>query len=631
MKIHHFLLMLLMTAWISINCAAQTPALDSLRLELNRTLNAEMQKKLIFELCQRHYSLSPDSLLKFISIGRKLVKPGTAESILLDNYYCTWLLRTGKQEEAVTLSENLLKQFSDMHDVSPLKLEVRANYCRSLIRNSRYREAMEQGLQLLRAAEQVHDTNSILNAYNSIGWTKMELGQYDESISWMRRAVDFPERAEFLARKGMMYSNLASDYNNISNKDSALYFIERSIDAARRSENLNGLANALNIRAAMHLRENNFNAAEKDLTEALTAREKTGDKVYILADMAQLSSFYNSIEEYNKGIDIAKQGIELAGNSPNYSQLIFLYETLAINYKMAGKMNEYTLSLEKIISLKDTMYIHNSAESLAELQTRYDLEKKEHIIAQQENTLKMRNYIYLGSVILFLLITVIGVQFFISSRNRQKRLALQQVADAKEIERRRIAAELHDNIGTQLSYISRKTEMFAGTVAGEDDGQDAFLADINLAAHKTISDLRETIWTLKREEISLQDLADRLKVFTRTQLSNHPEIEMLISEELKSNISFTSIETLNIFRICQETVYNAIRHASATVIELHFSSTSDGNFMIAVKDNGRGFSIDVFPDDHFGIENMKERAAEINAVLDISSDPASGTIVSLHK
>lgn len=124
--------------------------------------------------------------------------------------------------------------------------------------------------------------------------------------------------------------------------------------------------------------------AATDLEEALKIRQQIGDKIYVVADMAQLSSFYASINETKKGIEVAKEAIAIATKLKSLSRLIFIYNSLAENYKAAGMYNEYAQVLEKIIKLKDSLSEKNSAEAIANFETKYELQKKENIIVQQE-------------------------------------------------------------------------------------------------------------------------------------------------------------------------------------------------------------------------------------------------------
>ena len=109
----------------------------------------------------------------------------------------------------------------------------------------------------------------------------------------------------------------------------------------------------------------------------------------------------------------------------------------------------YGETLKKIIVLKDSLYKKNSAEALAEIQGKYEMQKKENIIVTQHLALVKKNYLLFGSLILFLLITMSAILLFSIYRKKQKmklsfmmaeekRLSFEAIIHAEEKERKRI-------------------------------------------------------------------------------------------------------------------------------------------------------------------------------------------------
>jgi len=155
------------------------------------------------------------------------------------------------------------------------------------------------------------------------------------------------------------------------------------------------------------------------------------------------------------------------------------------------------------------------------------------------------------------------------------------------------------------------------------------LQDITSSARRSIVDLRETIWALKKEEININDLADRLKEFVRKQTSDQQEIQLHIDEKILHPVLFSSIESLNIFRIFQEGIHNAVQHSQCSNLYLEFVATADGKWNITLKDDGKGFDTGKQYENHFGLENMMQRAKETGLPLTIDSKIGEGTFITL--
>jgi signal transduction histidine kinase len=90
-------------------------------------------------------------------------------------------------------------------------------------------------------------------------------------------------------------------------------------------------------------------------------------------------------------------------------------------------------------------------------------------------------------------------------------------------------------------------------------------------------------------------------------------------------------EALNIFRIFQEAVNNAVKYSNATEIILSVSTQPPSAYSISLADNGNGFDTNVLYKGHYGLENMHERAKEIQATLQITSAEHHGTRITLSK
>jgi signal transduction histidine kinase len=199
-------------------------------------------------------------------------------------------------------------------------------------------------------------------------------------------------------------------------------------------------------------------------------------------------------------------------------------------------------------------------------------------------------------------------------------------------ERERISRELHDNIGSQLSYISSNIDWLVETPGSfSKEEETKRLAIVNDTAKSLITDLRETIWAMKKESIIIDELADKMKSFLQSQCLLHPQMEMIVNENINYRYQFSPTEALNIFRICQEAIVNVMKHAHAEKIFLSIQSGVSEDFSFAITDNGRGFIRQGHYNGHFGLENMTHRASESGAELIINSEPGKGTAVVVVK
>ena len=234
--------------------------------------------------------------------------------------------------------------------------------------------------------------------------------------------------------------------------------------------------------------------------------------------------------------------------------------------------------------------------------------------------------IFISALIIF------GISYYITWQKYQMKLRKMEMKQQLINERERISRELHDNIGSQLSYISSNIDwLVEAPESFSKEEESKRLSIVNDTAKNLVTDLRETIWAMKKESIMLDELADKMKFFLQSQCILQPQMEMSITENIHKKYSFSPTEALNIFRICQEAIVNCIRHSHAEKIFFSIQSGIEEDFLFIIEDNGKGFIRQKQYNDHYGLENMMHRAAESGAKLFIYSEPGKGTRVTIVK
>ncbi|HVM87631.1 MAG TPA: ATP-binding protein [Puia sp.] len=275
--------------------------------------------------------------------------------------------------------------------------------------------------------------------------------------------------------------------------------------------------------------------------------------------------------------------------------------------------------------MKDSVFSENNLnkeEALAfneklhtiEAQHQADIKKKQ----KEEN-------LVLGSIgaLLILLIFLFLFQLWARRKEVENKLAGQ---------RDRISKELHDNIGSQLSYISGNIDWLIdakGSLSHEEE-----LNKLNVVSETSkniVNDLRETIWAIRKESILLEELSDRIKSLLQEQIMLYPEMEVEIIEDIRKDYCLQPDESLNTYRICQEAISNCLNHSECSKIILKISSDNNKNYYFSISDNGKGFDMRIQKEGHYGLLNMQERAKSSGAELIIESMPGKGSTIILAK
>uniref|UniRef100_UPI00258634D8 sensor histidine kinase n=1 Tax=Algoriphagus sp. TaxID=1872435 RepID=UPI00258634D8 len=225
-------------------------------------------------------------------------------------------------------------------------------------------------------------------------------------------------------------------------------------------------------------------------------------------------------------------------------------------------------------------------------------------------------------------------------RQKNKNLQLEQEAKLQAIyaeqetqkklaeQRNRISSDLHDNIGAQLTFIvSSLNQLKFGNLTKEQLGEK--IDRISSFTVDTVNELRDTIWAMNKDAISVEDLQLRLAGLIQKAQESCPQIqfELKIDEGVTPQLHLNSLEGVNLYRIAQEALNNAIKHAEAGKIEIFITQENDANICLSVMDNGKGFD-EKNPDGN-GMNTMRTRAERIGKELKIESQAGSGTFISV--
>ena len=191
----------------------------------------------------------------------------------------------------------------------------------------------------------------------------------------------------------------------------------------------------------------------------------------------------------------------------------------------------------------------------------------------------------------------------------------------QEGERRRIARELHDEVGQTLTGVMLQVEGLAGTISDRHREQ---LDELRETARHGTEEVRRIVRRLRPEALEDLGLQSALAALA-TAFGEQAKVP--IERRLEQGPPLSEEHELVVYRIAQEALTNVARHANATAVELHLQHIDD-NVILMVRDNGRGLASDSLRSSH-GILGMRERAMLIGARFTITRPPEGGTEVRL--
>jgi two-component system sensor histidine kinase UhpB len=205
----------------------------------------------------------------------------------------------------------------------------------------------------------------------------------------------------------------------------------------------------------------------------------------------------------------------------------------------------------------------------------------------------------------------------------ERRASAHRELSATDAEQRRIAGELHDEIGQQLTLLLL---LLANAQADADPQTAARLQEARDVAHHTLDDLRAVVARLRPEALDRLGLRNGLHgLVDRIEKATEAGVTCSIGE-VPDDIA--PVISLVVYRVAQEALTNAVKHAAANAIVVELGSEPSGALRLRVADDGRGFDPSDGRVDAAGLRWMAERALLIGADLELASS-RQGTTVTL--
>lgn len=504
----------------------------------------------------------------------------------------------------------------------------------------------------LDAAEKEKDSVHMGLLFNNIANIYEDMNEVEKSLELYKKSLNIKLKHGTFVQKSTAYFNVANMQLHIGelSKDSLLIAkaeenYNKVLELSYEKNYGNGKLIGWEGLGKIHIYKKNFDKSKEYFNKVLEVSKSTNNKPY--ETMANLSLAYieNELKNHNiaeKHLNEVKDFVIKSGSITQKKQL---YENL---YIVESKKNNYKKAFEYLLqknTIDETLTANETKEKISRYEVKYETEKKEKEILKQREELLQKELAIQNRNLYAILITaallILAIIFFaIFKRNQLKQEQLKKEIDLKDAlatiktqnrlqeQRLRISRDLHDNIGSQLTFIISSLDNLKYVSKEASEKLKEKLTHISSFTGDTIHQLRDTIWAMNKSEITVEDLQARILSFVEKAKLAVPSLEFDISSTINKEKSFNSLAGMNIFRVVQEAINNAIKYAEAKKIHIKLTE-EDINFKAIITDDGVGFNINEVQLGN-GLSNMEKRMSEINGKVKIQSKPEKGTTITIH-
>lgn len=595
---------------------------------------------------------STDSANYYFGEAEKLVKTKAdeAEYIFFKSVRATDF---GPADSAVFYGLMAEEKFKLLDDSAKLMF-VYNNLAKSYQKQGLYEKAISALFNGLKLAESRNDDAWMGYFYQNISLNYHDFEDYENGVKYGKLAF---EKLSNLTKPDV-YSTvlalnaIAINFDDWEKPDSALFYhfkvfgYKDQIDTLSIGFTYNNIGNTLLkqkkfreakswIERAIQIAKINFSGVN-DIShyyENATNYTNLAAVCYELGDFRQAESAFDSAHFYvTKSNSIEKL------RDYNYHQYLF--------NKKRGDFRRALDFQEEYYKIRDRIFDDERAKTMAELETKYQTEKREKELAESRaNFLEIKTREKQKSVwLLFTALLAVASVVFTYLIFRQQKLKLaqqkQQFQLKEEIsrietrnklqeQRLSISRDLHDNIGSQLTFIISSVNNLKYRYQAENQPWLGHLNRIGDFASETMTELRDTIWAINSNQLNFDDLRVRIFNYIEKARDTNPglTISFDIDESSKTTV-ITATAGINIYRTIQEAVNNAIKHAGAKTIAISIQNNYNGFHRITITDDGKGFDTSQVLHGN-GLHNMAARTEEIGGQFSLESQVSKGTSITL--
>ena len=447
--------------------------------------------------------------------------------------------------------------------------------------------------------------------YHNVGELYFLMGNYQEAernyLMGLSKSSESKDSLMIaLSQKGLLrlYINMG-DYPKAIKMAGPCY----SYYHARRTEEVGDYYVVLASMVRLNLMEGhkNITAAKTYAKEALKQVDELGfeDKSNVYAACSEVAM---AEKQWQQALDYALQTIH--PDSLATSADASCYQLLAEIYTELGqkaKAREYIQKMHDVMSRYSTDHYQSG---LSQMKVLYETEKKEAQIAALDKERGLYRWLLVAAIIAIAALVAGGILMVLVQRRKKALLAAKVALDTETKERRILARDLHDSLGSMLSVLRLKIE--------GDTQKDETLRMID----QTATELRRISHHIMPEELLQGGLRTALADFaisvSGTQFHFFGNDTIRICQDME----------LVLYRCAYELVNNALKHAAAEHIDIQLMQEEE-QISLTVSDDGKGMSNTPPSHEGMGFENIRARIGRFNGKLNIVSTENTGTEINI--
>ena len=443
----------------------------------------------------------------------------------------------------------------------------------------------------------LNDKDRIIDALGKIGACYLGKAEYDKAISFYQKSKNIAVK---IKSKNLAFqlNGLALAYERKGVIDSAYYYHYLCRQNAVILDNKSHIMNSYNNTGNFYLNIDSYNAAENELNIALLYSDSLKNKNLSAIISKSLGKLYEKKKNYKGALDFYKRSFEME-DALNDAKNREAYSKLEIKFKTSEKQKE-------IVQLQAVNELH---------------------LANLEKEKVKRFYSWIAILVITpLLLSIVYIRVKAKQKVlilRQETLHQQELIHTERKERKRIAQDLHDSLGQMVSLAKMKASDI-DVIESNATKMTSLLYILN----QTYDELRKISHNIMPETLSKDGIVSAINELTG-EINDRTSLYISLETSIKNN-DLDEVQSITLYRIIQEIIANALKHANANLMSISIERIKD-KIQVLIKDNGKGFNpVELKNSNGMGWKNIKARLSILKGTIRIKSNQNDGTIITLQ-
>ena len=498
-------------------------------------------------------------------------------------------------------------------------------------------EAVDYFLKSIRLNEVIGNQRAVAKLLSDVGGVYLLTANWKEAMHYQKKAMALFKKMENEAGVARVENAIGIAFQEQLLLDSAFYYFEKSLKTKEKIGDERAWVATKGNLCRLFLDMKNTEKAMTCFEELIPVEEKLGALSDLSTSLTNLALLHSEMGSYNEGIKLAKKSLQLAEEIDFKKTQRGASNALVELLEKKGNYKQALFYAHKARAVHDSLINENRTRQIAEIETKYETEKKEQQIALQQLEIENKNQkLYfqkiLGAAVIAALLALFA---FIFWRNKKQQESRRQQAEIKhqeqlllatvesvEAERKRISKDLHDGIGQQLSGLKMAWQQFSDKLKNNFPNDINKLDSLSNILDDTASEVRNISHQMMPAALRQLGLVAALEDMLQKSFFNSSiKYEF---EQVNADGRFSENIEIGLYRIAQELINNIIKHSNANAVSVELFKTKT-HLVLTVEDDGKGFDMENMEGVGNGLNNINSRAKSVNGKIQFEQRSGRGT------